>query len=74
MDIIPYARFILLGIVLPGILLLIFNQVIGIYKEYFPPDTVYTNFAIMMWNGLAILILFVEGIRLLRSLQIRRTL
>ena len=71
MDIIPHARFVF-SIVLAGILLLIFNNVVGIYKEYFPPDSVYTNFAIMMWNGMTIIILIVEGIKYLRALQTRR--
>ena len=72
MDVIPYARFVLLGIVLPGILLLIFNPVVGIFAEYFPPSGVYANFAMMLWAGIPILIFFVEGIRFLRQIQIQR--
>jgi uncharacterized BrkB/YihY/UPF0761 family membrane protein len=71
MDVIPHVRLVF-AIVLAGVLLLIFNNVIGIYKEYFPPDSVYTNFAMMLWNGMVIIILLVEGVKYLRALQMRR--
>ena len=71
MDVIPYVRYIFV-FVLAGILIYVFNNVIGIVQEYFPGTGAYTGVMSMIWHGFVFIVVFVETLRLIRAVQIRR--
>lgn len=71
MDVIPYARFIL-SLAIGGLLIYLFNNVIGMIYEYFPNASQYSIFIFMLWHGLVYLVIIIEAIKMIMTIQ-RRT-
>ena len=71
MDIIPYVRLVF-ALAIGGILLFIFNNIVGIIREIFPNYTVYGNMVWMLWHGMVFIIIVVEFVRFFMALQKRK--
>ena len=73
MDVIPYARLVL-ALSIGGLLIYIFNNVLGIVNEYFPNATEFGSGVWMLWHGAIFIIMIVESIRFIMYLQRRQVI
>ena len=71
MSIIPFVRLII-SLTVGGLLIYIFNNVIGIVYEYFPNATQYGTMISMLWHSAIFVIMIIEAIRFFMAVQKRR--
>jgi len=73
MDIIPYARLVL-SLAIGGLLIYIFNNVLGMVNEFFPNTTTFGSGVWLLWHGAIFFVLIVEAVRFIMYLQRRQVI
>jgi hypothetical protein len=73
MDIIPYARLVL-ALSIGGLLIYIFNNVLGIVNEYFPNTTTFGSGVWILWHAAIFVVMIVESVRFIMHLQRRQVI
>ena len=71
MDVVPHVRFIF-TLIVAGFMIYIFNNSMGMIQEFITGTGVYYNLISALWHGVIFIVIFVEAIRYLRSVQERK--
>lgn len=71
MNAVPFVRLII-SLAVGGLLIYIFNNIVGIIYEFFPNASQSGTLISMIWHGAIFIVLIVEAIRFFMAIQKRR--